>query len=334
MEEASGVKGELAIKGSWDDLHDTRRTGEQIVNVMRTIAGIHDLGLFRVIGSAEPQLRRRPGCRGAFRSTPRMQDAIQTAIGGNALTQVLQGEQRTLSCAIYPNARDTREAIEQTRLVAPTGERVSLAQLCTVEAADGASEVYREATNATSRSTASGDATSAALSRKRLPGHATREAPDWLPHRLGGRIREPATCAAPPRDRDSDHVTCHFHDPGSMFGSMKWAGLILVTVAMAPVGGVGRCSSRHQLQRLVRHWFPALFGVSVQTGVIMVEYINQLRARGHSILDAAGGGRDSALPPDSHDHACRVARPGPGGHVAWHWLRLAAPICRSSSSVD
>ena len=33
--------------------------------------------------------------------------------------------------------------------------------------------------------------------------------------------------------------------------------------------------------------FLALFGVSVQTGVIMVEYINQLRARGHTILDAA-----------------------------------------------
>ena len=76
----------------------------------------------------------------------------------------------------------------------------------------------------------------------------------------------------------------------SMFGLMKWAGLILVTVAMAPVAGRG--AVRHGTNFSVSSGigFLALFGVSVQTGVIMVEYINQLRARGHSILDAARRG--------------------------------------------
>ena len=67
----------------------------------------------------------------------------------------------------------------------------------------------------------------------------------------------------------------------SMFGSMKWAGLILVTVAMAPIGGiVALFLTGTNFSVSSGIGFLALFGVSVQTGVIMVEYINQLRARG------------------------------------------------------
>ena len=74
-----------------------------------------------------------------------MQDAIQTAVGGNALTQVLQQEARyDLVMRYLPQYRDTKEAIEKIRLLAPSGERVSLAQLCKIQVADGASEVYRE----------------------------------------------------------------------------------------------------------------------------------------------------------------------------------------------
>ena len=84
----------------------------------------------------------------------------------------------------------------------------------------------------------------------------------------------------------------------SMFSSAKWALLILANVAMAPVGGL--------LALLITgtHFsvssgvgFLALFGVSVQTGVIMLEYINQLRARGHSIEDAAIDGAVLRLRP-------------------------------------
>jgi heavy metal efflux system protein len=75
-----------------------------------------------------------------------VQDAIQTAVGGNALTQVLVGEQRyDLVLRYLPQYRDTREAIEKIRLLAPSGERVSLAQLTKVSVSDGGSEIYREA---------------------------------------------------------------------------------------------------------------------------------------------------------------------------------------------
>jgi cobalt-zinc-cadmium resistance protein CzcA len=84
----------------------------------------------------------------------------------------------------------------------------------------------------------------------------------------------------------------------TMFKSFKWAGLILVNVALAPVGG--------SLALLVTHTnisvsssvgFLALFGVSVQTGVIMLEYINQLRAGGYTVEGAAIQGAVLRLRP-------------------------------------
>jgi cobalt-zinc-cadmium resistance protein CzcA len=84
----------------------------------------------------------------------------------------------------------------------------------------------------------------------------------------------------------------------SMFRSFKWALLILANVAMAPIGGL--------LALLVTGTyfsvssgvgFLALFGVSVQTGVIMLEYINQLRARGYTVADAAVEGAVLRLRP-------------------------------------
>src|SRR4051812_32314826 len=84
----------------------------------------------------------------------------------------------------------------------------------------------------------------------------------------------------------------------SMFSSFKWAGLVMVTVAIAPIGALfalfftgTHFSVSSGIGAL------ALFGVSVQTGVIMVEYINQLRARGHTIEDAAVQGAVLRLRP-------------------------------------
>ena len=147
MEEAvSGVKGELAIKVYGDDLKLLEEKGDQIVGVMRRIPGIQDLGLFRVIG--QPNLNLEVDRQKAARyqiNVADVQDAIQTAVGGGAVSQVLQGEQRyDLVVRYHAEYRDTKEAIEKIRLLSPSGERVSLAQLCTIQTMDGASQIYRE----------------------------------------------------------------------------------------------------------------------------------------------------------------------------------------------
>ena len=147
MEEAvSGVKGQNAVKLYGEDLRVLEEKGDQIVNTMRQIKGVQDLGLFRVLG--QPNLNLQVDRRQAARfqiNVADVQDAIQTAVGGNAVSQVLQGEQRyDLVMRYLPQYRDTREAIETIRLLTPSNERVSLGQLCRVSVADGGSEIYRE----------------------------------------------------------------------------------------------------------------------------------------------------------------------------------------------
>ena len=84
----------------------------------------------------------------------------------------------------------------------------------------------------------------------------------------------------------------------TMFKSFKWALLMLANISMAPLGGLlALLFTRTNFSVSSGVGFLALFGVSVQTGVIMVEYINQLRARGHSIADAAVEGAVLRLRP-------------------------------------
>jgi len=114
---------------------------------MHDIRGVEDLGLFRVLG--QPNLNSEVDRDQAARfgtGVSDVQDAIQTAVGGNALNQVLIGEQRfDLVLRYLPEYRNTKEAIEKIRILSPSGEGVSLAQLTKVSETDSGSEIYREA---------------------------------------------------------------------------------------------------------------------------------------------------------------------------------------------
>jgi cobalt-zinc-cadmium resistance protein CzcA len=296
MEEAvSGVKGELAIKIYGDDLKTLEEKGDEIVSVMRRVPGVEDLGLFRVLG--QPNLNLTVDRDAAARyqiNVSDIQDAIQTAVGGNSLSQILQGERRyDLVLRYQSQYRDSRDAIENIRLLSPTGERVSLAQLCTVKVEDGASEVYRE-----------GNQRYIAIKygvRGRDLGGAVEEAIRKVDQQVklpsGYHIDWAGEYASQQRAQKRLAIVIPltllviFMILYSMFGSMKWAGLILVTVAMAPIGGIAALFlTRTNFSVSSGIGFLALFGVSVQTGVIMVEYINQLRSRGLPILDAAQHG--------------------------------------------
>src|ERR1700744_5779058 len=96
MEEAvSGVKGELAIKLYGDDLKTLEEKGDEVVSVMRKVPGVEDLGLFRVLG--QPNLNISVDRAQAARHGITVADvhvAVETAIGGKAVSKLLQGEQR------------------------------------------------------------------------------------------------------------------------------------------------------------------------------------------------------------------------------------------------
>jgi cobalt-zinc-cadmium resistance protein CzcA len=303
MEEAvSGVKGELAVKIYGADLKLLEAKGDEIVNVMRTVRGIEDLGLFRVIG--QPNLEFRVDRDTAARfgiNVADVQDAIQTAVGGNAVSQVLQGEQRFDLVARYlPAYRDSREAIERIRLLSPSGERVSLAQLCKVRELDGASEIYREANSRyvalkySVRGRDLGSTVEEAIrrvkQRVKLPKGYTI---DWAGEYASQQRSQKRLMVVLPVT-----VLVIFIILYTMFHSFKWAGLMLVNMAMAPLGGLlALLVTGTHMSVSSGVGFLALFGVCVQTGVIMLEYINQLRARGNSVEVAAIQGAVLRLRP-------------------------------------
>ena len=93
MEEAvSGVKGELATKVYGDDLHMLEDKATEIAGIMSHVQGITDLAVFQVTGQPDLDLEvdREKAARFQI-NVADVQDAIQTAVGGNALTQVLAG---------------------------------------------------------------------------------------------------------------------------------------------------------------------------------------------------------------------------------------------------
>jgi cobalt-zinc-cadmium resistance protein CzcA len=303
MEEAvSGVKGELATKVYGDDLKTLEEKADQIVGIMRQIQGIEDLGVFRVLG--QPNLNITVNRDAAARyqiNVADVQDAIQTAVGGNAFTQVLQGEARyDLMVRYLPQYRDTREAIERIRLLSPTGERVSLAQLCNIQIADGGSEIYRE-----------GNQRYIAIKysvRGRDLGSAVEEAIHKVTEQVklptGYHLRWEGEYASQKRANARLLIVLPitiliiFIILYTMFKSFKWSMLIMANVAIAPIGGLlALLLTGTNFSVSSGVGFLALFGVSVQTGVIMLEYINQLRVRRYTIEDAAVEGAVLRLRP-------------------------------------
>jgi len=303
MEEAvSGVKGELATKVYGDDLKVLEDKADQIVDVMRQVKGIEDLGVLQVLG--QPNVNFTVDREQAARyqiNVADVQDAIQTAVGGNALTQVLQGEARyDLVLRYLPQYRTTKEAIENIRLLAPSGERVSLAQLCKIQERDGGSEIYREgnqryvAIKYSVRGRDLGSTVEEAIQKVNAQVQLPRGYHiDWEGEYESEKRAQARLLVIVPLT-----VLVIFLILYTMFRSAKWATLILATVAMASVGGL--------LALLVTgtHFsvssgvgFLALFGVSVQTGVIMLEYINQLRALGRPTEEAAIEGAVLRLRP-------------------------------------
>jgi cobalt-zinc-cadmium resistance protein CzcA len=301
-ESMTGTKGSLALKVFGDDLTVLEQKGEEVTAVMAAIPGMNDVKLLRDFGQPNLDITVDRAMAARFGiNVADVQDAIQTAVGGNAVSQVLIGEQQYDVTVRYQGQyRDTQQAIGNIRLLAPSGERVSLAQLCTVRVKDGAYDIYREGNgryiaitfNVRDRDLGSTveDAIKQINDKVKLPrGYHL----DW-----SGEYESEKRAAARLAIIVPITVLMIFIILFIMFQSYKWSLLILVNVGLAPVGGLlALAFTGTYLSVSSGIGMLALFGVSVQTGVIMVEYINQLRARGLNIVDAAVEGAALRLRP-------------------------------------
>jgi heavy metal efflux system protein len=301
-EAMTGTKGSLALKIFGDDLKLLEQKGEEVVGVLSGIPGMHDVKLLPDFGqpNLDITIDRRQAARFGI-NVADIQDAVATAVGGNAVSQVLQGEARYDLVVRYQEPyRNTQDAIARVRLLSPSGERVSLAQLAKVEVKDGAYDIYREgnsryiAITFNVRGRDLGSTVEEAIKQisekvKLPPGYGV----GWSGEYESEKRAEARLLVVVPLTILVIYIILY-----TMFKSVKWALLILSTVVMAPIGGLAALlvtGTHFSVSSGVG--FLALFGVAVQTGVIMLEYINQLRARGFTIVDAAVEGAVLRLRP-------------------------------------
>jgi len=303
MEEAvSGVKGELAIKIFGSDLKDLEQKGEEIMAVMRTVPGIADLGLFRVLGQPNVNIvvNREKADRFGINASD-IQDAIQTAVGGNPVSQILINEQRFDLVPRYQEQfRRTVDDIRNIRILAPSGERVSLGEVTDIKIEDGASMINREgnqryiAIKYSVRGSDLGSTVEQAMQKVnrevKLPqGYSLEWAGEYESQKRANRrlaIVIPLTILV---------IMLVLY---SMFRSFKWGFLVLLNLGLAPIGGlIALLLTGEHFSVSTGVGFLALFGVSVQTGVVMIEYINQLRARGYTVHEAVVVGSTRRLRP-------------------------------------
>ncbi len=303
VEEAvSGVKGELAVKLFGTDLKTLEQKADEIQNVMAKIPGVADLGTFQVRGQPNVNFVVDRAAADRFGiNVADIQDAVESAVGGKAVSQILIGEQRyDLTVRYQAPFRKTVEDIAAIRILAPSGERVALGQLCQIKLEDGASTIYRE-----------GNSRYIAIKysvRGRDLGSTVRQAIDEVHQKVqlpeGYHLDWTGEYESQQRANRRLAVIVPVtillmaFILYSAFKSWKWVGLILAVVGLSPLGGlISLLLTGTHFSVSSGLGFLALIGVSVEIGVIMVEYINQLRVRGRSVLAAAKEGASLRLRP-------------------------------------
>jgi cobalt-zinc-cadmium resistance protein CzcA len=147
VEEAvSGVKGENSVKVFGPDLRSNEANAHSILNVMDDVPGVKDLGMFESMG--QPSVKVVPdrlACARYGLNTGDVEGVVQAAIGGQAITQVFEGEKRfDLTVRWLEPFRSSLEAIREITVSTSDGARVPLGEIAQISLEDGPSIIYRE----------------------------------------------------------------------------------------------------------------------------------------------------------------------------------------------
>jgi cobalt-zinc-cadmium resistance protein CzcA len=147
VEEAmSGVKGENTVKVVGPDLKVNEAKAAEIISVLQHVRGVEDLGMFRSLGQPDVQIAPdRELCGRYGLNVGDVGAVVQAAIGGQAVTQVYEGEKKFDLVVRWaePFRKDLR-AIKQILVPTPDGAQIPLGQLAKISEEDGPSVIYRE----------------------------------------------------------------------------------------------------------------------------------------------------------------------------------------------
>lgn len=291
-EAETGLKSALAVKVFGPDLATLQAKGQAIKHVLEKVRGITHVTLVQELG--QPSLTIDVNRAAIARYGVNVSDInglIQTAIGGDVATQVVQGEKEfDLVVRLQERYRDNPTAIGNLLVATPEGKQIPLKALADIRVTNGASFIYRQdssryigvqfSVQGRDLAGAVGDAIAQVKKQVALPrGYRT----DW-----GGEYSEYVASSAQLRVIVPLTVGLIFLLLFTLYSNFKFPFITVLGVALsAPVGGlVALWLTNTPFSVSSGIGFLALFGVSVQTAVVYISYVNELRLGGMAMAPA------------------------------------------------
>ncbi len=302
-EAETGLKSALAVKVFGTDLHTLEQKGKAIKKVLERVRGIRDVTLVQELG--QPSLTIDVDRAKIARYGVNVADInalIQTAIGGDAATQVEQGEKQfDLIVRLEQQYRDNPDEIGNILVATPAGQQIPLKELANIQVTNGASFIYREnnsryigvqfSVEGRDLAGAVDDAMQQVNRSVALPrGYQL----DW-----GGEYSEYTASRTQLRVILPLTLFLIFLLLFTLYANLKFPFITVLGVLLsAPVGGiVALWLTDTPFSVSSGIGFLALFGVSVQTAVVYISYVNELRREGIDLPEAIRQGAILRLRP-------------------------------------
>ncbi len=303
VEEAvSGVKGEMAIKIFGDDLSKLEKLADSVKSIMGTVVGVQDLGIFKSLGQPELRVeldRYKMARYGA--NVSEANDIVEMAVGGKRASTYYEGERRfDIRVRYSPEFRQSEKEIGKLLITCTNGSKIPLREIAAIKLQTGPAFVYREGNlrfipikfSVRDRDLGS---TIAEAQRKVQSGiHLTKGySLTW-----NGEFENQVRATARLKLVVPISIGLIFMWLFFMFNSPKYAGMVLLNVPFALIGGIlGLYVTGINFSISAGVGFIALFGVCVQNGVILVSVFNKNHDLGMSTEDAILEGAMSRVRP-------------------------------------
>jgi len=301
-EAVSGIKSELAIKIFGPDTYKLQAIADQIVDIIKTVPGATDVGTDRLLGQPQIQITIDRAAIGRYGlAVADIQTVVATAIGGQAATQVLEGERSfDLVVRINPKSVADLESIRNIPIFGSSGERITLGTLAAVDVRPGLNIIDREenerrtAVKMSVRDRDLGSLVAEAQQKVNTQVHLpTGYRLVWTGSFENEKRAERRLAVVVPIT-----IAAIFFLLFIAFDSGKFAILILLTVPFAAAGGIMALPvSGLNMSVAALVGFVALFGVSIQNSVILVTRIRELRREGKEMIESIKEGAASRVRP-------------------------------------
>jgi cobalt-zinc-cadmium resistance protein CzcA len=291
-EALTGLKSSLAVKVYGEDLNVLQEKAIQIKNTLSGVRGFGELTVVRELG--QPSLLVNVDRDKIARYGINVADVeavIEAAVGGQAVTQVIQGEKLfDLVVRMQPQFRSNAREIGNLLVGAPDGQQIPLSQLSDIHQGNGASFIYRE--NNSRYIGVQYSLEGRDLERAVREGQAAVKKVVTLPPgywmEWGGEYSQFLEAKEQMYVIGPMAVGLIFMILFALYGNFKFPVTIAIGVIMTqPVGAlVALWLTKTPFSVSSVLGLLALLGVSVETAVILVSYINKLRQEGMDIRSA------------------------------------------------